>query len=35
MFGMLGLDYGIGFDEVPFSPGVNTGQFHFILGQQF
>jgi outer membrane protein insertion porin family len=35
MFGLLGLDWGRGFDEVPFSPGANRGQFHFMLGQQF
>lgn len=35
MFGMIGLDYGYGFDAVPFQPGVNGGNFHFLLGQQF
>jgi outer membrane protein insertion porin family len=35
MFGMIGLDYGYGFDDVPFRPGVNRGNFHFLLGQQF
>jgi outer membrane protein insertion porin family len=35
MFGMIGLDYGYGFDEVLFTPGVNKGNFHFLLGQQF
>jgi len=35
MFGMIGLDYGYGFDQVPLYPGVNGGQFHFLLGQQF
>ena len=35
MFGLLGLDWGYGFDEVPFNPGVNKGNFHFIIGQQF
>jgi outer membrane protein insertion porin family len=35
MFGMIGLDYGYGFDEVPFRTGVNRGNFHFLLGQQF
>jgi outer membrane protein insertion porin family len=35
MFGMIGLDYGYGFDEVPFQSGVNKGNFHFLLGQQF
>lgn len=35
MFGLLGLDWGYGFDEVPGNPGVNKGQFHFSIGQQF
>mgnify|MGYP001072787427 FL=1 len=32
-FGMLGLDWGFGFDEVRGRPGVNKGQFHFTIGQ--
>jgi outer membrane protein insertion porin family len=35
MFGMIGLDWGYGFDEVTLRPGVNGGNFHFLLGQQF
>lgn len=35
VFGLLGLDYGYGFDEIPNDPGVNKGQFHFSIGQQF
>jgi outer membrane protein insertion porin family len=35
MFGMIGLDYGYGFDNVTLQPGVNKGNFHFLLGQQF
>ena len=35
MFGMLGIDWAYGFDEVPGRPGANKGQFHFVLGQQF
>jgi len=35
MFGLLGLDWGYGFDEVENLPGVNGGQFHFTIGQQF
>lgn len=35
MFGLLGLDWGYGFDEVEGAPGVNKGQFHFTIGQQF
>lgn len=33
MFGMLGLDWGYGFDDVPGSPGANKGQFHFSINQ--
>jgi outer membrane protein insertion porin family len=33
MFGLLGLDWGYGFDEVPGMPGANKGQFHFSIGQ--
>ncbi|EAY27825.1 outer membrane protein assembly factor BamA [Microscilla marina] len=32
-FGMLGLDWGYGFDEVRGAPGANKGQFHFTIGQ--
>jgi outer membrane protein insertion porin family len=35
MFGLLGIDWAYGFDEVPGRPGANKGQFHFVLGQQF
>jgi len=35
MFGMLGIDWGYGFDEIPGKPGANKGQFHFVIGQQF
>lgn len=35
MFGLLGLDWGYGFDEVPGRPGAAGGQIHFILGQEF
>ncbi len=31
MFGMLGLDWGYGFDDVPKLPGSNGGQFHFSI----
>lgn len=38
MFGMLGVDWGYGFDEVP-DPlqykDANKSQFHFVIGQQF
>jgi outer membrane protein insertion porin family len=33
MFGILGLDWGYGFDEVPGIPGANKGQFHFSINQ--
>ena len=32
MFGLLGLDYGWGFDN---DPGLTKGHFHFTIGQQF
>jgi outer membrane protein insertion porin family len=35
MFGLLGVDWGYGFDEIPGRPDANKGQFHFVLGQQF
>ncbi|MFC2120179.1 outer membrane protein assembly factor BamA [Bacteroidota bacterium] len=35
MFGMMGIDWGYGFDDIPFNPGKNGSQFHFVLGQQF
>jgi outer membrane protein insertion porin family len=38
MFGLLGIDWGYGFDEVPNPesfPNANKSQFHFVLGQQF
>jgi outer membrane protein insertion porin family len=31
MFGLLGLDWGYGLDEVPGVPGANGGQFHFSI----
>ena len=36
MFGLLGLDYGWGFDNIPGNPGSGNGkgQFHFTLGAQ-
>ena len=33
MFGLLGLDWGYGFDEIPNMPGANKGQFHFSINQ--
>ncbi len=36
MFGLLGIDWGYGFDEVPSGQsGANKSQFHFVIGQQF
>jgi len=35
MFGMLGVDWGYGFDEIPNQPTANKSQFHFVIGQQF
>ena len=33
MFGILGLDWGYGFDEVPGIPSANGSQFHFSINQ--
>jgi outer membrane protein insertion porin family len=33
IFGLLGLDYGYGFDQIPGIPGANKGQFHFSISQ--
>ncbi|HAG16789.1 MAG TPA: outer membrane protein assembly factor BamA [Bacteroidales bacterium] len=33
MFGLLGLDWAYGFDEVPGLPDANGGQFHFSINQ--
>jgi outer membrane protein insertion porin family len=35
MFGLLGIDWGYGFDPVPGQPDANKGQFQFVIGQQF
>ena len=35
MFGLLGIDWGYGFDPVPNNPEANGGHFHFVIGQQF
>jgi outer membrane protein insertion porin family len=34
IFGLLGLDYGYGFDQIPGLPDANKGQFHFSIAQQ-
>jgi outer membrane protein insertion porin family len=31
MFGLLGLDWGYGFDNIPGMPDANKGQFHFSI----
>ena len=33
IFGLLGLDYGYGFDTIPGIPGANKGQFSFSISQ--
>jgi outer membrane protein insertion porin family len=33
MFGLLGLDWGYGFDPIPGMPSANKGQFHFSINQ--
>lgn len=35
MFGLLGIDWGYGFDPIPGKPNANKSQFHFTIGQQF
>ena len=35
MFGLLGIDWGYGFDAIPGQPDANKSQFHFVIGQQF
>ncbi len=35
MFGLLGIDWGWGFDSYPGHPGISGSQFHFTMGQQF
>jgi len=35
MFGLLGIDWGYGFDEIPSSYGESGSNFHFTIGQQF
>ncbi len=34
MFGMMGIDWGYGFDKVNTSGAVSGSQFHFVLGQE-
>jgi len=35
MLGLLGVDWGYGFDRLPGSSSVSGTQFHFVMGQQF
>ncbi|MDN5290377.1 MAG: outer membrane protein insertion porin family [Anaerophaga sp.] len=35
IFGLMGIDWGYGFDEVPGSPNANGSNFHFVIGQNF
>ncbi|MBP3419892.1 MAG: outer membrane protein assembly factor BamA [Marinifilaceae bacterium] len=35
MLGMLGIDWGYGFDKVPGRSDASGSQFHFVLGQEF
>jgi len=34
MFGLMGVDWGYGFDDIPGTTGKNHSQFHFVLGSQ-
>ena len=34
IFGLLGIDYGYGFDNIPGIKDANKGQFHFSIAQQ-
>jgi len=35
MFGLMGIDWGYGFDKIPWSRDAGGSQFHFVMGQQF
>jgi outer membrane protein insertion porin family len=35
MFGLMGIDWGYGFDKVAGQSDAAGGQFHFVIGQQF
>ena len=35
MFGLMGIDWGYGFDESGLRDGDAGSQFHFVIGQQF
>jgi len=35
MFGLMGIDWGYGFDKIPWSSDAGGSQFHFVMGQNF
>ncbi len=35
MFGLMGIDWGYGFDQIPWSGDSHGSNFHFVIGQQF
>ncbi len=35
MFGLLGIDWGYGFNTLPGKTGPSGGHFHFVIGQEF
>jgi outer membrane protein insertion porin family len=35
IFGLMGIDWGYGFDEIPGRPSANGSNFHFVIGQNF
>ena len=35
MMGIMGVDWGYGYDDIPSDPNANKGQFHFSINQQF
>ncbi|PTN09514.1 outer membrane protein assembly factor BamA [Mangrovibacterium marinum] len=35
MFGLMGIDWGYGFDDINGDDSVSGSQFHFVIGQQF
>nr|WP_321407706.1 POTRA domain-containing protein [uncultured Carboxylicivirga sp.] len=35
IFGLMGIDWGYGFDESPYRQNAGGSQFHFVIGQSF
>ena len=35
MFGLMGIDWGYGFDDIPWNRDAGGSNFHFVIGQQF